>query len=268
MAQTSWPFENIDTSETQFSQWARNIGEGIISGATLELEPFADSSGMQVKVKSGQALIRGHYYDNTAEETLAIATANVSNPRIDRVVLRLDPTANSVVLAVLTGTPASSPVAPDVTQTDGGVYEISLALVDVPAAAVLIIPANVTDTRAIFSPWTGSVSGDDITGTIPSSKLAVAVSEKSANYSILATDANSTIFLTGGTGRTFTIDNVLSAGQRIDFVQDGSGQITFAAGSGVTLNSKGSKLKTSAQYSGASVVCRSSGVYYLVGDLG
>jgi hypothetical protein len=155
-----------------------------------------------------------------------------------------------------------------VTQTDGGVYEMSLALVAVPAAAVLIIPANVTDTRPIFTPWTGSVSGNDITGTIPSSKLAVAVSEKSANYSILATDANSTIFLTGSTGRTFTIDNVLSAGQRIDFVQDGSGQITFAAGSGVTLNSKGAKLKTSAQYSGASVVCRSSGVYYLVGDLG
>jgi hypothetical protein len=267
MAQTSWPFENIDTSETQFSLWARNMGEGPIFGRGLELETYSDSTGMNVKVKTGQALVRGHYYENTALETLTISAANISNPRIDRVILRLDPAANSIVLVVLAGTPASSPTAPAITQTDAGVYEISLARVLVPAAAVTILPADVTDERTIFKSWTGSISSDEIVGNIASSKVSVPVSEKSANYSVLATDANSTIFLTGSTGRTFTIDNVLSAGQRIDFVQDGSGQITFAAGSGVTLNSKGAKLKTSAQYSGASVVCRSSGVYYLVGDL-
>lgn len=267
MAQTSWPFENIDTSETQFSQWARNIGEGPISGKGFELETYADSSGMNVKVKTGQALVRGHYYDSTALETLTISAASSTNPRIDRVVLRLDPTANSIALAVLTGTPAASPTAPALTQTDAGVYEISLAQVLVPAAAVSIIAGNVTDERSIFTPWTGSVNASDIVGNLASSKVSVAVSEKSANYSILATDANSTIYLTGATGRTFTIDSVLSPGQRIDFIQDGAGQITFAAGSGVTLNSKGAKLKTAGQYSGATVTCRSSGVYYLVGDL-
>ena len=43
MAQTSFPFESIDTSETQFSQWARNIGEGVRAGAGSELLPFGDS---------------------------------------------------------------------------------------------------------------------------------------------------------------------------------------------------------------------------------
>jgi hypothetical protein len=69
-----------------------------------------------------------------------------------------------------------------------------------------------------------------------------------------------------GSAITITIANVLAVGERIDFVQYGSGQITFAA-SGVTLNSKGSLVKTTGQYSAASVMCVASGVYLLVGDL-
>lgn len=157
MAQTAWPFENIDTSETQFSQWARNIGEGVVDGKGFELEPYADSSGMVVKVKTGQALVRGHYYDNSTEVSLNIATADLSNPRIDRVVLRLDPTANTCVLAVLQGTPAASPSAPALTQTDSAVYELLIADVTVPAAAVVIQPGDVSDQRSIFTPWSAAV---------------------------------------------------------------------------------------------------------------
>lgn len=93
------------------------------------------------------------------------------------------------------------------------------------------------------------------------------VSDKSANYSIVAGDAGNTIRSTGS-AITITVDNVLSVGQRIDFLQDGSGQITFAAGTGVTLQSKDSKLKTNKQYSAASVLCVASGQYRLIGDLG
>lgn len=107
--------------------------------------------------------------------------------------------------------------------------------------------------------WNGSAWTDLIsTGS---------VSNKTANYTTAATDAGNTINSTGS-AITVTVSNTLSAGQRIDFVQTGSGQITFAAGSGVTLNSKGAKLKTAGQYSGATVICLASGSYLLVGDLG
>ena len=96
---------------------------------------------------------------------------------------------------------------------------------------------------------------------------ASTVSNKTANYSTLASDAGNTINSTGS-AITITIDNNLTASQRIDFVQTGSGQITFAAGTGVTLNSKGGKLKTAGQYSAATVLCLASGSYLLVGDLG
>lgn len=91
--------------------------------------------------------------------------------------------------------------------------------------------------------------------------------DKNANYSIVANDANAMIRSTGS-AITITIDDVLTPGQKIDFFQAGSGQITFAAGSGVTLNSKSGNLKTSAKYVGATVQCMASGVYALIGDLG
>jgi len=93
-------------------------------------------------------------------------------------------------------------------------------------------------------------------------------SDKSANYAILATDLGTTIRSTGS-AITITINNVLTQqGDRIDFIQAGAGQITFAAGAGVTLSSRSSLVKTAGQFAGASVVFGGAGVYYLIGNLG
>jgi len=97
------------------------------------------------------------------------------------------------------------------------------------------------------------------------SELITTVSNKSAGYTIVASDKNSIIRSTGS-AITITIANVLAIGERIDFVQSGAGQITFAA-SGVTLQSRDSKLKTAGQHAGATVMCIASGVYVVVGDL-
>ena len=254
MAQTSWPFENIDTSETQFSQWARNIGEGVKGSVTgTELKPYGDSSGLQVKVPAGQAMVRGHYYFNTAEETLAIATANGTNPRIDTVVLELDPSANSITLKVVTGTPGASPVAPTLTQTDAGVYQLPLANVAVAAAAGTITAGNVTDRRTFL-------------GAKSSADISTAMSDKSSAYTIQASDRNSYIRATEAI--TVTIADVLARGDSVNFIQAGAGQITFQAAAGVTLLSADNALKTAKQYAGATVTSAGSSTYYLIGNLG
>jgi hypothetical protein len=90
-------------------------------------------------------------------------------------------------------------------------------------------------------------------------------SEKSSNYTIQSSDANSYI-RSVTSAITITVPDVLENGQSVNFIQTGAGQITFA-GSGVTINSKDAKLKTAAQYSGATIV-KIGGSYYLVGDLG
>jgi len=71
---------------------------------------------------------------------------------------------------------------------------------------------------------------------------------------------------TGG-GATVTVQG-LSVGQQVDFVQTSASQIIFAAGAGMTLNSKGGLLKTAAQYSPATIKCVATNTYVLLGDLG
>ena len=156
MTQSSYPFENVDTTETQFSQFFRNLGAGVVgSPSGTELKVTA-GTGLAVSVALGQAMVRGHFYNSTAAEAISLTAANGTNPRIDAIVLTLDPTANSIVLAKVDGTPAGSPVAPTLTQTDAGVYQYLLATVLVPAAAT--VPSTITDSRGFlgsrFGVWT------------------------------------------------------------------------------------------------------------------
>ena len=252
MAETYWPFANIDTTTTQFSQWARNIGEGVKgSFNTTDLKVTAPGTGMTVSVAAGQAMIRGHYYYNTSTATLAITAANATNPRIDAVVVNLDPSVNSAVLTVVAGTPAASPVAPTLTQTDANAYQFLLATVYVAAATSTISAGNVTDARTFLGQgW-----------------FSTPVQTKTAAYTTVAGDKNSFIAVNAASNTTVTISNTLNPGDRIDFIQQGTGQVVFAAGSGVTLNAFGSATKTAGQYAAATVLCMAAGVYYLIGNV-
>lgn len=89
----------------------------------------------------------------------------------------------------------------------------------------------------------------------------------STTYTIQSSDANKIIYSTGASPYTITINDVLSPGQWVDVVQYNVGQITFAAGAGVTLNSSQSKNKTNVQFSMVTVICLASGIYVLGGDL-
>ena len=322
MAQSSWPFENIDTSETQFSQWARNIGEGVKTGSLNELEVFADSTGMQVKVKSGQAMVRGHYYQNTAEVTLTVTAADLSNPRIDTVLIELDPSANTIVLKVVAGTPGASPTPTALVQTDSGVYQFKLAEVLVATGAITIIAGAVTDGRTYLGAFTGTVPGSAITGeitvatmdgdrllnnidtaTISSANvtslnvaaisdltatatelnytagvtsaiqtqldakapLTPAVNAKTANYTLVAGD-NGEFITCDGTFNITIPSATFAAGDRVDFVNIGTGVITFA-GSGVTVNSVDAAVTIDTQWAGATFFFTSSTAGVLIGKL-
>lgn len=151
---TSYPFDGQAVTETQFSQMFRELSTGIAgSSDSTGFRVSAAGTGMAVTVQPGLALVRGHAVQSTAVETLTVATADTS-ARTDAVVLRLDPTANSITLAILKGTPGGSSPAP--TQTDTGVYELRLAWVAVGANATAIAAANVTEARQFTRTYIGS----------------------------------------------------------------------------------------------------------------
>ncbi len=148
-----YPFDSGNGSNVTEAEWSKMIRihspSGVIAQKDNELEVYGDSSGMQVKVKTGAFFILGHYGEITSEKTIAIDTADPSNPRIDLIVVKLDWTNNKIQLDVVKGTPASSPVEPSLTQSST-VWELAIAKVAVGAGVSTITSGNVTDYR-IFS---------------------------------------------------------------------------------------------------------------------
>lgn len=120
-------------------------------------------------------------------------------------------------------------------------------------------------------------SYSDITGVAPATHTHVStdISNTVATisgtaYSILSTDHGKLLRSTSADIVTVTIDNVFLAGQKVDFYQKGAGYIKFVAGSGVTLEgigTSGGTFKIASQYSAASVLCESSGVYAVIGNV-
>ncbi|MGW1040049.1 tail fiber domain-containing protein [Streptomyces sp. NPDC002547] len=165
MSVSSYPFDGQTVSEGQYSYLFRELAShsGIAASlGSVSFYTFADSSGMRVQVSPGYAIIRGHAVQSTATEVLTIAAAGTS-ARTDRVVLRLDPTANSIALAVIQGQAGGG--VPALTQTDTGIYEFPLARVSVPAGTVSIAASQVQGERQFL----GNTVGGWTTDTRPTS---------------------------------------------------------------------------------------------------
>jgi hypothetical protein len=180
LAQTYFPFDSgagANVTEAQWQKMAQHwLNTGVIRGVLNNLQVYADSTGMQVKVKSGAAWIKGHYFESDAEEILPIGTANPTNPRIDRIIVKLDWTNNNIQLAVLQGTPSASPTPPALTQNTSR-WEIPLAQVYVSAGATTIDSLNVTDERIYAVPsmnllWSGMIYVNETQTITPSKPLS------------------------------------------------------------------------------------------------
>jgi hypothetical protein len=147
VAITAFPFDDQDTTESQFSQWARELQDSGVADAYggTGFRVTGGGGGMAVQVQPGLAFLRGHALVSTAVETITIPAAGTAL-RYDRIVLRINPSTNLGSIAVLPGTVGSaSPQG--VTQTSEGIFEISVAVVTVQGNATTIDAAMVADDR-------------------------------------------------------------------------------------------------------------------------
>lgn len=142
MALTSYPFDGQDTTETEFSLLFRELQDTGIAdthgGPGFQVS--ANGSGMTLTVAPGFAILRGYAVSSTDVESVTLPAAG-STARQDRIVLRLDPAANGISFAVLQGPGIG------LTQTDTGIYELSLAIVTVEANVTSIDGSKVFDER-------------------------------------------------------------------------------------------------------------------------
>lgn len=131
---------------TDFAAYFGNlVSNGVFYASATNLQA-TPGNGLAVSVAAGSAWINGYRYENTDDLNLPLTTANGSNLRIDRIVVRLSQVSRSIQLAVVDGTPAATPSAPALTRTSD-VYELGIADVLIPAATTSIATNNITDTR-------------------------------------------------------------------------------------------------------------------------
>jgi hypothetical protein len=99
--------------------------------------------------------------------------------------------------------------------------------------------------------------------------LLVGFSAQTGNYTLVSGDLNKIVTINAAA--TLTVPpSVFAANDQIHVQQIGTGQITFAQGSGVTITSTGASAsapKTRAQYSAATVICTGSNTFTIIGDI-
>jgi hypothetical protein len=133
-------------------------------------------------------------------------------------------------------------------------------------------PAGVTGPTGALGPTgpTGSTGATGPTGPTGASgqwDTAQVVDDKTSSYTLLTADAGALITVSSSSNLEVTVDDSLdlAAGQRIDLLRLGTGEVTVVA-SGVTVNGAPG-LNLRARYSAATLLCIATDVYVVIGDL-
>jgi hypothetical protein len=133
----------------------------------------------------------------------------------------------------------------------------------------VLIKASATDYDAEWVDVASAIPNNTITDNklaIPSGRY-LAVVPISTSSGVSSNERGDLITTTSSSAITIKINAGLVAGDRIDLMQEGTGQITFAAGSGVTLNSNDARFKSGGRYSAVTAIAIANDDIRLVGDL-
>ena len=136
----------------------------------------------------------------------------------------------------------------------------------------LTLPATTSDTL-VGKATTDTLTNKTLTSpTINTPKITIDFNAQTGtSYSLVASDQDKLVTLSNAAAITLTVPpSVFSAGQLVNIQQIGAGQVTLAAGVGVTITSTGATSaapKLRAQFSAATVVCTASNTFTVVGDI-
>ena len=123
----------------------------------------------------------------------------------------------------------------------------------------------------------GTVAGSLLRGTVTTAVINSTnvvntfTASTATAYTFASTDSGKTYQFTSSSPVTATVGTAtaLTAGQRIDVLQDGTGTVTIAAGAGVTFGGAGTSgtAYSIVQYEAASILCVASNTYRIIGNV-
>jgi hypothetical protein len=143
----------------------------------------------------------------------------------------------------------------------GEAATITLGTVSTGAAGSSVIITNSGDSAdAVFN---FTIPRGD-TGAQPSLTI---VDNSNTSITLSDSDNNTVVRCTASSAVTITVPSTLSSGFNCMVIQAGTGTVTFAAGSGATINSFAGLLATAGRHASASLIRVASATYNLSGNL-
>lgn len=140
-------YDRVYLAEQFAKYFASFIGDGIFGGKLNELQVVSKrQESMGVLVSSGQAFLKGYWYENDSDLSLDIDIADGLYARYDSIVVRLGFAERKIWLMVKKGTPSSSPARPEILRTSD-YFELQLAVIKVNAGVIKIEQKDIIDTR-------------------------------------------------------------------------------------------------------------------------
>jgi hypothetical protein len=148
----------------------------------------------------------------------------------------------------------------------------------VPAAGIAtdavttakILDSNVTTAKIADNAVTQAKLADRVVGSAEYDSLTLNA-QTGTTYTLVLADAHKLVTLSNSSAITLTVPPnssvAFETGDQVNLLQLGAGQVTVAAGSGVTLRSQGSKVKLNGQYALATLVKVASDEWVLVGNV-
>lgn len=192
MAETAGPFDTAAWSQDSWYRFAAGWApSGVVDSpaASVSAGSFGlTASGLTLSLAVGRAWVRGGGYElSAAPKSISVTVNATGNPRVDRLVIRRDLSAKTIAPVIIQGTPASSPVAPAVTQVETGQWDLPLFQFRVPASSGTTL-TNFVDERA----W---VDAEYLLGRLGGLTL---VKLTAAAYAALSTKDASTLYVIVG----------------------------------------------------------------------
>lgn len=125
------------------------ITDGVFNGVGSSLQ-VTNGEGLSVNVGTGRAWLQDRWAKNDSIANVPISAASATLSRYTAVVLRKNTTTRNIIFTTIDGTPASTPVYPEIVR-EGDIYDICLAYVLVGPNATSIQQTDIIDARSLSS---------------------------------------------------------------------------------------------------------------------